>query len=117
MKLLFYFALIKSIVNSAMIAFYNTGSAMFTFRVAKENSAETSASRLIIMLIMAVVFVIIAVELMPTLFGQVASATNNSTWLSNPYISPALGLVKLIGLLFVVGIVVGMIALFLHERD
>ena len=105
------------IAKHAIEVFKLTGSASFAFAVARQDSAEVSAGRLIVLLIMAVVFVIVAVELLPTLFGQIAVATNNTTWVHNPYISPSLGLIKLIGLLFVVGIVVGMIALFLRERE
>jgi ATP/ADP translocase len=74
---------------------------------------ELRADRLIIALILAVVFIVVAMVLLPTVFKETASATSNTTLNGNPYVSPSLGLVSLVPILFVVGVVVAIIVLML----
>jgi hypothetical protein len=82
-----------------------------------KDMAGMEASKLIIALIMAVVFIVVAMVLLPTIYNEVSVATSNTTLDSNKYIAPSLGLVSLVPILFIVGIVVAVIVLMLRGTD
>ena len=53
-----------------------------------KDMAGMEASKLIIALIMAVVFIVVAMVLLPTIYNEVSVATSNTTLDSNKYIAP-----------------------------
>ena len=81
------------------------------------DAGAMEASRLIVALIMAVVFIVVAMVLLPTIYNEVSVATSNTTLDANKYIAPSLGLVSLVPILFIVGIVVAVIVLMLRGTD
>lgn len=82
-----------------------------------KDMAGMEASKLIIALIMAVVFIVVAMVLLPTIYNEVSVATSNTTLDGNKYIAPSLGLVSLVPILFIVGIVVAVIVLMLKGAE
>ena len=82
-----------------------------------KDMAGMEASKLIVALIMAVVFIVVAMVLLPTIYNEVSVATSNTTLDANKYIAPSLGLVSLVPILFIVGIVVAVIVLMLKGAE